>query len=94
MDKGLVVNKDKEGGSEGGGGWFSSGKKYAPALVVVVLIVIIASVVYCKDGFASPDGIVARRSQRQIRNDANFDKTFNLKELEKSVALLNRKASV
>jgi hypothetical protein len=91
---GLVVNK--EGGDEGGmlGSWVDT-KKYGSAIIIVVLILVVASVAYCKqgtDGFASPDGVVARRSQRQVRSDTEVDSTWNLKELERSVALLNKKS--
>jgi len=92
---GLVVDKptaDTTGGAEGGG-WIDT-KKYGSAIIIVVLIVIVAAVAYCKnpDGFASPDGVVARRSQRQVRSDTEVDRTWNAKELERSVALINRKA--
>lgn len=90
---GLVV--DKEGDDEKtGGGWFSFDyKKYGSAIVIVVLVVIIASVVYCKEGFTSPDGVVASKESRLgVRSDAHVDRTWNLIELEKSVALINRKA--
>lgn len=91
MEEPSVSEEKKEGGGES---WFSSDicMRYAPVLLIVALIVVISTVVCYKDGFASPDGVVARRSQRQIRGDADFDKTFNLKELEKSVALINRKS--
>lgn len=62
------------------------------ACCVALMIVLISTVVYCKDNFVSTDGIASRRSQGQIRDDAAFNKTFNLKELEKSVALINRKS--
>lgn len=92
---GLVVDKstsDATGGAEGGG--YLDYKKYGSAIIIVVLIMVVASVAYCKnpDGFASPDGVVARRSQRQLRSDTNVDRSWNLKELERSVSLINRKA--
>ena len=79
------------------GGFMSGGvasmcKQYAPALTVILLVIIISSVCYCKDGFASPDGVVARKGNNQTRSDSHVDKKWNLKELEKSVALLNSKS--
>lgn len=90
---GLVVEKEGDNIKGGAVGWVDT-KKYGSAIIIVVLIMIVASIAYCKqsDGFVSPDGVVARRSQRQIRSDTEVDRTFNLKELERSVALLNRKA--
>lgn len=71
-------------------------------LLVVATILLILFLVYwfgfksegmSLGGLASPSGVVARRSQRQIRDDSHFSQSWNLKELEKSVDLLNRKAS-
>lgn len=92
---GLVVDKIEEnttGGAEGGC-WIDT-KKYGSAIIIVVLIIIVGAVAWCKnpEGFASPDGVVARRSQRQVRSDTEVDRTWNAKELERSVALINRKA--
>jgi hypothetical protein len=91
-DGGLVVTKGDDDKTVGGGSWIDT-KKYGSAMIIVVLIIIVASIAYCKssDGFASPDGVVSRRSQRQVRSDTEVDKSFNLKELERSVALLNKK---
>jgi hypothetical protein len=92
---GLVVDKEGGGVLSGVlGGWINT-EKYGSVIVIVVLMLIVASVAYCKhglDGFASPDGVVARRSQRQVRSDTEVDRTWNLKELERSVALLNKKS--
>ena len=86
-DGGLVINKDADEKSD------SNYKKYGSFAVIGVLIVIVIIVVYYKaDGFTSPDGVVARRSQRQVRSDTQVDRTWNLDALEKSVALLNRKS--
>ena len=62
----------------------------------VICVVAILIIIYmCKDSikspFTSPDGVVSRRSRRQVRNDSNFDKSWHIAELEKSVALINRK---
>ena len=62
-------------------------------IAFLVIVAIILVVFYFKDeGFASPDGVVSRRSQRQVRDDSTFSKDWNLAEFEKSVALLNRKS--
>jgi len=92
---GLVVTKGGEDKTVEGGGWIDT-KKYGNAIIIAVLIVIVASVAYCKnsDGFSSPDGVVSRRSQRQLRSDTEVDRDWNLKELERSVSLINRKAGV
>lgn len=90
-DSGLVVDTAEVTD----GGWFSSDtvKQHGSVIIIVVLIVIVISVAYCKkESFASPDGVVSRRSQRQNRSDTEVDRTWNLDELEKSVALINRKA--
>jgi hypothetical protein len=91
-DGGLVVTKGGDKTVEGGN-WIDT-NKYGSAIIIVVLIVIVASVAYYKnaDGFASPDSVVSRRSQRQVRSDTEVDKNWNLKELERSVSLINRKA--
>jgi hypothetical protein len=93
-DGGLVVTKEGENKTVEGGSWIDT-KKYGSAIIIVVLIVIVASIAYYKnaDGFASPDGVVSRRSQRQVRSDTEVDRSWNLKELERSVSLINRKAS-
>lgn len=89
----LVVNKDEDEKAS-----FLTSivdvKKNGTVIIIIVLIVIVISVAYCKnsDGFVSPDGVVARRSQRQSRSDTEIDRTWNMKELERSVALLNKKA--
>lgn len=91
-EESLIVNKDKEVT----GGWTIDTSKYGSAIVIVILIMVIAAIVYCKDtsGFASPDGVVASKKSRQsVRSDTHVDRTWNLAELEKSVALLNRKAA-
>lgn len=89
----LVVTKGGEDKTVEGSSWIDT-KKYGNAMIIVVLIVIVASVAYCKspDGFASPDGVVSRRSQKQVRSDTEVDRSWNLKELERSVSLINRKA--
>lgn len=58
------------------------------ALVVIAIVII--SVFSKSEGYASPDGVVAKRPG-QKRSDVSVDKDWNLAELEKSVALLNRK---
>jgi hypothetical protein len=90
---GLVVTKGGEYKTVEGGSWIDT-KKYGSVMIIVVLIIIVASIAYvkCPDGFASSDSVVSRRSQRQERSDTEIDRTFNLKELERSVALINRKA--
>ena len=83
----IVVSSDTVGGG------LLDMKKYGSAIIIVVLIVIVAGVAYCKqDSFTSPDGVVARKSNNQVRSDTAVDRTWNLKQLEKSVALINRKA--
>jgi hypothetical protein len=68
-------------------------KRYGSALVVVALIIIVLCVNQCKEGFSSPDGVVANSSaKKQVRSDTEVDRTWNLQELEKSVKLLNRKS--
>jgi hypothetical protein len=69
--------------------------KYGSAIIIILLVVVVVSVAYCKDGFTnvSPDGVVAKKSsQKQIRSDTHIDRTWNLEQLERSVALLNRKS--
>lgn len=72
-------------------------KKNKPltTVLVVVLICVVLYFCYCnKDSFISPDGVVASKASRKgVRSDSHVDKKWNLKELEKSVALLNEKAS-
>lgn len=73
--------------------WSIDTKKYGSAIIIIVLIIIIVSVCYCKDGFVSPDGVIAGKESRMgVRSDAHIDRTWNIAELEKSVALINRKA--
>ena len=69
--------------------------KQLTTVIIVVLICVILYFCYCnKDSFISPDGVVASKASRKgVRSDSHVDKTWNLKELEKSVALLNKKAS-
>lgn len=67
-------------------------KKYGSAVVIIVLIIIVASVAFYKtEAFTSPDGVIAGK-KGQIRSDTEVDRTWNLKQLEKSVALINSKA--
>lgn len=67
------------------------GKKTTIASGVVIVCVMLLVWYYFKtESFSTPDGVVARRSQRQTRSDTEVDRTWNLKELEKSVALINR----
>ena len=70
-------------------GWFAlDSKQYVPAMFIVMMLLMITGVIYYKDGFVGTS-----TAHGQIRSDSSFDKAFNLKELEKSVATLNRKAS-
>lgn len=81
MDKeGLIVNKV---------GFSTILKEHA--LPIGLVIVLIAVIIYCsyKESFASPDGVVARRSKSQKRSDPEVDKEWNKKELEKAVAAIN-----
>lgn len=59
--------------------------------VLPIVIVLIAVIIYCsyKESFASPDGVVVRRSKSQKRSDPEVDKEWNKKELEKAVAAIN-----
>lgn len=69
--------------------------KQLTTVLAVVLICVVLYFCYCnKDSFISPDGVVASKASRKgVRSDSHVDKKWNLKELEKSVALLNEKAS-
>lgn len=67
-------------------------KQIGPIVLIIVLIIIVIAVAYCKKEGYTPDSIVARRKQPQVRDDVDFNKTWNLKELEKSVELINRKS--
>lgn len=91
--EGLVVDKTSGGTEEGSGTIWIDTKKYGSAIIIVILIVLVAVVAYCKtsEGFASTDGVAASRSKNQVRSDTEVDRTWNLKELERSVALINRK---
>jgi hypothetical protein len=82
----LIVNKETDTS------YSFNYKEYGSIGVIAVLIIIVAVVAYYKDPecFTSADGVVARRSQNQSRSDPEVDREFNLKELERSVALLNR----
>lgn len=84
----LVVDKSATG--DASKAWIDT-DKYGGAIVILVLFMAIVSVVYCRDGFTSPDGVVARKDNHQVRSDTQVDRTWNLEQLEKSVALLNRK---
>jgi hypothetical protein len=60
-------------------------------IILMVIVLIVVSTCYYKDGFISPDGIIAGKESRQgIRSDSHVDKDWNLKELEKVVAQINR----
>jgi hypothetical protein len=72
-------------------------KKHQTKIIGVVVVIVLLCVMYYAiygtegyAGYASPDGSITRKGRSQTRSDANFDKTWNLKELEHSVALLNR----
>jgi hypothetical protein len=70
----------------------ATAKKYSSSIVIVILLIIVAAVAYAKcNGFISADSIITRKNNNQVRSDT-IDKDFNLKELEKSVALLNKKS--
>ena len=88
--KGTIVVEKSENEVE----WYSTLKTNAGVIVIAVLFVIIASIVYCKrDAFTSPDGVVAGKASRMgTRSDTEIDRTWNSAELEKSVALINRRA--
>jgi uncharacterized membrane protein YdbT with pleckstrin-like domain len=85
----IVVSDDVTGGG------LLDMKKYGSAIIIVILIVVVSSIAYYKqDGFiSSPDGVVARKSNIQVRSDTEVDRSWNLKQLEKSVALINRQAT-
>lgn len=86
---GIVVEKD---GVEKDG-WYSTVKANSGGVVIAALFIIIFLVVCKKDGFASPDGVVAGKASRVgVRSDTEVDRTWNAAELEKSVALINRRA--
>lgn len=70
-------------------------KKYSSAIVIAILLIVVACVAYykCPEGFVNVDGAAARRSQNQVRSDAGVDHAWNLAEFERSVALINKKAS-
>ncbi len=69
-------------------------KGWGTPVLIALLIILVMAVAYYKggDGFTSADSTVARRSQNQKRSDTEVDRVWNLKELERSVALINRKA--
>ena len=95
MSDTIVVNKVDSTNDIDKSKSYSNIKKYKNIIALSVLVVvIIIGVLYSKDGFtnASPDGVVARKSQNQVKSDSHIDKTWNLEQLERSVALLNRKA--
>ena len=85
---GIVV--EAEGGAESG---LSMIANNGSMIVIIVLLLIVLYVASCKsDSFLSADGVVSRRSQKQVRDDPEVSREWNLAELEKSVALINRKA--
>lgn len=59
-------------------------------LVVCVVVVIILCYTAGKSGFNSAAGIVARRAQRQVRDDTQSSSSWDLKKLESDVELINR----
>jgi hypothetical protein len=66
-------------------------KKYGALVIVAIVIVLIVLVIYIKtDTFTSPDGVVASGGKSQKRSDPGVDKSWNLKQLEKTVASINR----
>ena len=69
-------------------------KKYSSAIIIASLVLIVVIVYYCNtpEGF-TPDSSSARISQNQVRSDTNVDREWNLKELERSVALLNQNSN-
>lgn len=71
------------------GGAYTLLKEYT--LPVGLVIVLIAILFYCsyKETFASPDGVVARKSKKQKRDDPEVDDKWNRREFEKAVAALN-----
>jgi hypothetical protein len=83
----VVVNTDSPDTTGQGFGI----KKYGSAIVIIGLIILIMSISYCKtEPFTSPDGVAARNNQPQVRSDPEIDRKWNLQQLEKSVALINR----
>jgi hypothetical protein len=62
------------------------------AVSVLIMMLLVYYVARRGDGFVSADGVVARRGQRQKRDDPGVvgSRDWNLAELEKSVALINR----
>jgi hypothetical protein len=68
-----------------------------PVLIGVAGVIVVLILLYMfpsgLSGFASPDGVVARKGHNQVRDDSTFDRAWNLKELESSVALLNRNSA-
>jgi len=78
------------------GTFIKGAKEHAPACILIfVLILILYIATYHKDtldSFTSPDGVVARRSQSQIRDDPEIDKDWNQKEMENAVSALNKVA--
>lgn len=74
-------------------GCFSISKKHIiPIVIVIILVAVAISVSYCKKEGLTPDSVVSRRTQPQVRDDVDFNKTWNLKEFEKSVSLINRQS--
>jgi hypothetical protein len=67
-------------------------EKYAvPAAALVAICLVIAWIYWRSEGLASPDGVVARRSQRQARSDVPFD-SWDDKKLEACVRDINARA--
>jgi uncharacterized membrane protein YciS (DUF1049 family) len=68
-------------------------KNLRKALIIVILIICISALIYYKDrlSFVSADSSIIKKSNNQVHDGTNFDKDWNLKEFEASVALLNKK---
>jgi hypothetical protein len=64
----------------------------APVALAVVLLIMVVGAYCLREGFLSPDGVVARRSQRQLRSDP-FDglsvKGWTQSKLKECVRFLN-----
>lgn len=66
---------------------------YTKGLVITAVIVFLIICYIKHESFTSSDGIIARTSRRQVRGDVNHSKDWDLKELEKTVSLVNTKLS-
>ncbi len=68
-------------------------EKHGSTIIIGLLILTVMIIAYYRESFISADAVASRQSNNQVRSDNEVDKTWNLKEFEKSVASLNEKAA-